>query len=256
MRNLGLKRYTPADFGFPQYITDFCSTRRGGCQMPAVNIDGYGTDGFPSTFSGNVGTHGEILNLQGQLNVTHVRGNHTFRGGTDNRNHLRKIANMGNSSGVIRFTNDYTRAADDTVVYPAQDLGLSWAAFMLGIPTSFEIDDQVAPELQSPFLSLYAQDSWRVTQDLTLNVGLRYEYENGVAETDGRDIIGWDPDAVTAITPLAEAAYAANTAPELPASQFRVRGGPIFATDSGQNGGPWRGQSMWMPRISPAYSNR
>jgi hypothetical protein len=245
-RRLGLKRYTPGDFAFPQYVTDFCSTRRGGCQMPQVQIAGY------QTFGNNVGLYGEVLNLQGQVNVTHVRSSHTIRVGTDNRDHRRKIANMGNSSGVVRFTNDYTRAADDTTVFPAQNLGLSWAAFMLGIPTSFAIDDNVAPDLESPYLSFYGQDTWRVNRKLTVNAGLRYEYEDGISEAQGRDLVGWDSDAATAITSLAETAYAASPNSARPASTFQVRGGPIFAHAS-DNGRSWQGQSMWMPRISAAY---
>ena len=55
----------------------------------------------------------------------------------------------------------------------------TWAAFMLGVPESFSIDDFVTPELRSPFFSFYGQDTWRVGQNLTLNVGLRYEYDDG-----------------------------------------------------------------------------
>ena len=53
-----------------------------------------------------------------------------------------------------------------------------------------------------------------------------------------------------AITSLAEAAYAANPIPERPASTFLVRGGTIFASDPGQSGESWGGESMWMPRVS------
>jgi hypothetical protein len=246
-RRLGLKRYTPTEFGMPQYVDDFCSARQGGCQMPAVNIAGY------QGFGGNVGLYPEVLNIQGQANLTHVKNAHTLRFGSDNRRHGRKISNLGNTSGVVTYTNIYTRAADDTTVFPAGNLGLSWAAFMLGLPQSFSIDDFVAPELRSSYFSAYGQDTWRVGENLTLNFGLRYEYESGIVETGRRDIIGWDPDAVTAITALAEAAYAASPNPNRPASTFHVRGGPIFASDSRTNGRSWKGESLWMPRLSGAY---
>ena len=88
---------------------------------------------------------------------------------------------------------------------------------------------------------------------MTLNLGLRYEYQTGISEIDDRNIIGFDPDAMLAITTLAEAAYAANPIPERPASTFLVRGGTVFASDSGQSGESWKGQSMWMPRASVAW---
>jgi hypothetical protein len=246
-RRLGLKRYKPTEFGMPQYIDDFCSARQGGCQMPAVNFQTY------RDFGGNVGLYPEVLNIQGQVNVTHVQGSHTLRFGTDNRSHHRKISNLGNTSSVVNYSNLYTRAADDTTVFPAGNLGLEWAAFMLGVPTSFSIDDNIAPELQSPYFSVYGQDTWRASRNLTVNFGFRYEYENGIVESERRDIVGWDPDAVTAITALAEAAYTASPNPNRPASTFQVRGGPLFAGNSATNGRSWNGQSMWMPRISAAY---
>src|SRR5688572_22206094 len=248
-RRLGLKRYKPTDFGFPQYVDDFCAARTGGCQMPQVQIAGYQTFGGP-----NVGVFPEVLNVQGQVNLTHVRNSHTIRAGTDNRNHLRKLPNLGNTSPVVSYTNMYTRPADDTVVFgtPA-NLGLSWAAFMMGILTSFQVDDLVAPDLQSPYFSVYGQDTWRASRNLTLNFGVRWEYEDGVAESNGRDIVGWDPNAITSITALAEAAYAANPNPNRPASTFQVRGGPMFASDPATNGRSWKGQHMWMPRVSGAY---
>lgn len=247
VRRLGLKRYSPSQFGFPQYVEEFCAARRGGCQMPEVSIAGY------QSFGDDSGTYPEVLNIQGQVNLTHVQGAHTLRVGTDVRRHSRRLSTLGNTSSLVSFTNEYTRAADDTTVYPAQNLGLSWAAFMLGIPSEFEIDDNIEPEIESPYMGVYAQDTWRATRNLTVNFGLRYEYESGIAETARRDIIGWDPDAETSITALAEAAYAANPHPDRPASSFRVTGGPIFASDPSTNGRSWAGEHMFMPRVSAAY---
>ena len=44
--------------------------------MPAVNIAGY------QGFGGNVGLYPEVLNIQGQVNVTHIKGAHTLRVGS------------------------------------------------------------------------------------------------------------------------------------------------------------------------------
>lgn len=246
-QRLGLKRFAPSELGLPGYVDEFCADRSGGCQMPQVQIAGY------RTFGNDVGTYGATRNIQGQVNITQVRGAHTFKVGTDNRQHRRNINNAGNTSPVLAFNNLYTRAADDTTVFPAQNLGLSWAAFMLGIPSTVAVDDNVTPEVTSMYYSAYAQDTWRVARNLTVNVGLRYEFETGIGETDDRNIVGFDPNATLAITQLAEAAYAANPIPERPASTFLVRGGTIFASDSGQSGASWKGQSLWMPRTSVAW---
>jgi hypothetical protein len=46
-----------------------------------------------------------------------------------------------------------------------------------------------------------------VTRNLTLNIGLRFEYEDGIREKDDQMFLGFDPDALTSISQAAEAAY-------------------------------------------------
>ncbi len=79
------------------------------------------------------------------------------------------------------------------------------------------------------------------------------EWENGISEDDNAMVTDFDPEAKLAISDAAEAAYARAPLAQLPASQFRVRGGPIYATAAGQDGRSWRPQTMFMPRVSAAY---
>ncbi|MBL8223322.1 MAG: hypothetical protein JNL62_29080, partial [Bryobacterales bacterium] len=63
----------------------------------------------------------------------------------------------------------------------------------------------------------------------------------------------FDPNLELPISAAAQAAYARNPLPELPASQFVVRGGSVY---TGVNGAPrelWRSELMWLPRLSAAY---
>ena len=153
---------------------------------------------------------------------------------------------------VLTFTRDYTRQASDEALLTPSNLGLSLAAFMLGVPTTIQIDDQVDASLYNHFVGAFAQDTWRMSRNLTINAGLRFEYEDGIREKDDRMLVGFDPDAMTSISQAAEAAYLAsgiaNTPGMLPS--ISVRGGSVFATDPGQHGTSWKGQAMWMPRVS------
>ena len=255
-QRLGLKEYTPGGIGLPAYMDEFCQTRGdfGGvtsCQLPRINFGGTDSN-FYQFFGDNSGTFDQGTHYQGQVNVSQVRGSHTLRGGVDYRLHNRFRNFPGNASGNFTFDNTYTRQADDTT--GASNLGLPWAAFMLGIPTRVEGEMTAQSQASNHYLGSYFQDSWRVSDNVTLNVGLRFEYETGVREKNDQLMLGFDPNADVAIAQLAEAAYARNPIPELPVSAFDVHGGTTYASSPGQTGLTWGGQSMWMPRIAGSWS--
>ena len=81
----------------------------------------------------------------------------------------------------LTFNNDFTRQASDTGQVTPNNLGLSLAAFMLGIPTSSSATIQPTSKVGNNFFAAYAQDTWRF-ENLTVNLGLRYEWENGPRE--------------------------------------------------------------------------
>jgi hypothetical protein len=243
-----LHEYRPSMFGLPTYMDDFCASKSGGCAMPRVNISGY------QALSNGNNDGDTTTNLQGQFNMTQVRGSHTLRAGVDIRRAERLRTGGGNNSGAFNFTRDYTRAASDEAGQTASDLGLSLAAALLGTPTSIQMEEQTAALYTNHFYGTFAQDTWRVGRNLTVNLGLRFEYEDGISEDKDRMVVGFDPEAITSITAIAEASYAANPIPTQPApTTIRVRGGALFATSPGQDGRTWQGQAMWMPRVSAAY---
>jgi hypothetical protein len=249
-QQLGLKAYTPGSVGLPSYMDDFCNARGdfGGvpsCSLPLMTIAGY------SAISANSGTYDQVKNYQGQVNLSHVTGKHTLKAGADIRMHDRVRNNPGNVSGNFVFDNTYTRRADDTTVFPAGNFGLSWAAFMLGMPTT--VTNQLTSQYHatSPWVGTFIQDTWRISNKLSLTAGLRHEYEDGITEANDQMLVGFDPDTTLGITQLAEAAYAAAPIPQRAPSTFKVRGGPVYASGDGKS---WSGQSMWMPRVSGAYS--
>jgi len=251
----GLHDYKPSDFGLPTYIDDFCAlnagpTRAEGCEMPTVTIGGYQGISLPANGGSN------STNVQVQSTLSTIKGNNTIKGGLDYRLAMRRnnLIRAGNISSTISYDNSYTRAADTTSVFPASNIGLSLAALMLDVPTSVSIGEAAPLSMSNRYAGLYVQDTWRATTNLTLNFGLRYEYEPGIAEDENRWITGFDPNATLAISQIAEAAYAANpTIPQLAASQFKVRGGSLYADAPGAPTETWKGQSMWMPRVAAAY---
>ncbi len=244
---LGTSRFKPTDVGLPAYMDEFCEGK-GDCTLPLANITGYQAMGSGSS-DGDTATH-----MQAQSSISLVKRSHTLKGGVDVRRALRDRTGGGNRSGQMTFDRTYTRQYSDETTLTPSNLGLSLAAFMLGLPTSASIADESPASFNNYYAGAFAQDSWRLGK-FTLNTGLRYEYETGIREDDGRMIVGFDPEAQLAITTIAQNAYRASGLQNqagMPAS-LPVLGGPIYANDPGQSGASSGGTSLWMPRVSAAY---
>jgi hypothetical protein len=249
-QRLGTRRYGPSDVGLPTYLNDKCGDS---CVLPRIIWPGmtyWGGDMIMST-PVDPGPKGRAQGLK--FNLTQVRGSHTLRAGLDFRQHYRtQIQNGGFTSGSFAFSNLYVRKDEDGFT-PAASVGLDWAAFILGMPSELVVETNDTYALFSPYYAGFAQDTWRVNRNLTLTLGLRLEYERGATERYDRALSFFDPSLELPISAAAQAAYARNPIPELPPSEFVVRGGPVYA---GRNGTPrelWQSELLWLPRVSAAW---
>lgn len=250
------------DVGLPAYVDEKCaasdesrtgSTRGGSCALPVVTFGG-GAGNYQQ-FGKNAAEGYDTQNLQFTANMTHVRANHTLKFGTDMRRHSRTGFLPGSSQGSYTFDNTYTRRYSDTALVTPGNLGLSWAAFMLGIPTTSTINTPVDYSTSSPYYSAFAQEAWRATSKLSVNLGLRFEIEQGMREKADRMITSFDPDFVPAFAEEVISAYARSPIPEVSVAAFRqsLRGGAVYAGQDGQSRLGWKSQAMVLPRASAAY---
>ncbi len=67
------------------------------------------------------------------------------------------------------------------------------ADFALGFRSQYALSNILVANLRQNMHFLYAQDDWRLTDTLTLNLGLRYEYATPWVEEDNI-LSNWDPD--------------------------------------------------------------
>ena len=249
-QRLGTRKYKPSDVGLPAYMDQKCGTS---CVLPRINWPGMTYWGGDMIMSTNVDP-GPIGRQQGlKYNVSHVRGAHSLRAGIDVRQHYRtNIQNGGFTSGQFTFANTYVRKDEDGF-NAAGTLGLTWAAFALGIPSGMSVDTNDTFALMSPYYGWYAQDTWRVTRNITLTLGLRAEYEKGPTERYNRAITSFDPTLALPISTAAQAAYARSPLTEVPASQFVVKGGNLYAGVNGTDRQLWRNELMWLPRLAATW---
>jgi hypothetical protein len=152
------------------------------------------TDVYYGTSSGNYTALGNGANIQKfastvwQItdNVLWSRGHHNVKFGYQMNRYRLNITYPGNYGvlGVIGFDNTYTSEAGDGLVG-----GDAAASFALGLPTSVGRGALGNGFHQRDWLLAgFAQDDWRVTDALTLNLGLRYEARTPWVETDNRQV--------------------------------------------------------------------
>jgi hypothetical protein len=250
--NEGLIQYKPSTVGLPSYMDQYCEAHAD-CALPAVNLGGsyYLYNG--STFGRSLSSYPKYRTQGIKVNVSHVLGKHSFRGGIDFREQLlHNIGANGNSMGSFTFSNTYTQATDNGAI-AAGALGLSYAAFQLGIPTSMSVDNNTSITESNPYYGFYAMDTWRVARNLTLTLGLRMEYEAGPIEAYNRAIGPFSPAVQLPIAAAAEAAYAANPIAQLPASAFTVQGGNTYLGVNGVTNHVWQNELMPLPRLAAAW---
>ena len=249
-QRLGTRKYKPTDVGLPAYMDTKCG---GSCVLPRVVWPGMTAWNGDMVLGVQVdpGPTGRQQALKS--NLTHIRGSHSFRAGVDFRQHYRTlIQNGGLTSGNFTFANNFVRRDEDGF-NPAGTLGLTWATFALGIPTGMGVDTNDTFAMMSPYYAWYGQDTWRVARNLTVTLGLRMEYEQGPTERYDRAIAYYDPTLTLPITAAAQAAYARNPLPEVPANQFQVLGGSVYAGKNGASRRLWASELMWLPRASLAW---
>ncbi|MFN7928627.1 MAG: TonB-dependent receptor [Blastocatellia bacterium] len=237
--------FPPSKVGLPSYLDQKAGSF---IHLPSITFTTYSSmnRGYPGFSRYSTGT------LRGEF--TKYLGTHALRIGTDNRNNWRASNGPGQSSASFNFGNSFVRQAQNTA--NAGTLGLEWAAFMLGVPTSISIDTNDSAYLTNQFYGVYAQDDWKLSPKLTLNLGLRYELEGSFHERFNRGLYGFDLNATLPITAGAQAAYANLPASILalrPASDFVVKGGNLYLGKDGAPTGINNAQGAWMPRVGFAY---
>jgi hypothetical protein len=233
--------FDPASLGFSGNTTGLF----GGAQyFPRIEPTGYSAIG--DSFAG--GTVSSIRTFQ--PTITKFIGNHSLRGGWDMRIYREVGDPSFHPAGLYQFTQTFTNGGTGL---PSAPVGQGMAAMLLGLPAgSSRIEIAAGRDNRQLYQGFFFQDDWRITNKLTVNLGLRYEHESAPRDANNANVRGFDPNAELAITQAARARYAANPIAQLPASQFNPVGGVTFASDS--NPGFWNADTNnFQPRLGFAY---
>lgn len=173
--------------GFPKYMKDNATH----LVFPTIAPDGY-TD---------IGTEGWLI-MDRQEGVHHfsgfyskIAGGHNMKFGAETRRNFLDYAQPGYPSGQVSFGRGVT--CKDRFTCPGNE-GNGLAAMLIGWATGgqFHIDPKVFS--RSAYWGFYFQDDWKITPKLTLNLGVRYDFDVPRWEKFDRQSY-WDLDAQSPI---------------------------------------------------------
>jgi hypothetical protein len=193
--------------------------------------------------------HPDAWTVSARMN--RYEGRHNLKWGGEMRSYYGEAARFE----PINFVFNSALTANSSDSPDVVNTGNQWATFLLGALDG-NSSARLVP-LQTPDLkgyAAYAQDDYNVTDRLTVNLGLRWEYEPGPTDPDNRisqrlDLT--DPIPEMQATPPAIPAQAAS----LMASKgydYRFTGAWIFATDDSRrawHSTPWN----FLPRVGVNY---
>jgi carboxypeptidase family protein len=240
--------------GFPSYL--YANGFKG---VPAIFINAYHNAGY-----GNIGSdpYGNMLLGQntGQLAVTldKVQGSHEVKFGFDGRIHQINYVQTNAPNGFFTFNYDGTSAC------PLGQTGVDvcggdpMASFMIGQMSQIGTDNgngygslyeiQFRPATTNYQYGFFAQDNWKVTPKLTLNLGLRYDVT--LPRTDRYNRMNWfDPNVAS---PFNGGSLTYNDPLTGQSTTRQVMGGEVFAS-SGHRTNYVTDWSDIQPRFGFAY---
>ncbi len=175
--------YDPASLGLPAYNYQFKF-------FPPVNVTNY------TPLSASTATVDNWYSRSIFTQVAKETGRHSLKAGFDFRGIYLAFTDFSTAPGSFTFTGQFTQSSPTV-----QDGGNALADLLLGLPVSGSIESSQKFYQYIHYWGVYVQDEFRITPRLTLNYGLRYEYETGLKDSNNNLVTGFNE---TVASPLAK----------------------------------------------------
>ncbi|HMF78704.1 MAG TPA: TonB-dependent receptor [Bryobacteraceae bacterium] len=160
------------------------STNPGGfprINWPTVNALGAGSStNFGPSNANNYFDSG----LTANSTATWVHGNHTYKIGAEYRLDSWTDRNSRGAQGILNFSPNETGLPYlQNSAVGGQTIGFAYASFLLGQADTASVNAVQDPQWRKPAWGLFLQDTWKISSKLTLDYGLRWDWQ-----TEGHEI--------------------------------------------------------------------
>jgi hypothetical protein len=246
------QRYSAASVGFPSSLQAAATES----QLPCINFTGATCAANSTSFQGlgdNTSSFDPTTNYQVFTDVVKVIGKHTVKLGFDGRQYRLSVQNFGNAAGTFAFGTNFVTAGTGAA---AQAFGGDLASFYFGLPSTGSIDNNARGDYHTYYIGNFLQDDWRVSDHLTVNLGVRFDIDTPFREKNNATVNGFSTTAVNSASAAAAAAFKATTVTSTgfssTVSSINTLGGLTYPTSGGA---AYNNNSGFVsPRIGFSYS--
>jgi hypothetical protein len=133
-----------------------------------------------------------------KVNYSWLKGHHSFKFGYEYIHQSSLVSNFKPVFGADTYGGKFSQGSAkagtlaDGTVDPAYALAWNLADFIFGARSKYELSARHQVECNHRMHFFYGQDDWRLTDKLTLNLGLRYENATPPFETNNQ-LSNFDP---------------------------------------------------------------
>ncbi len=157
--------------------------------LPSISITGFSVFGRQST---NPQWQDPAL-IDPKVNFTYVKGRHSMKFGYEFEHTWMAVNDNNPLYGSFTFGGGYSNGGGSTVS------DTYWADFLFGTTNAYSLANFFVAHLTQSNHNVYAQDDWKALPNLTLNIGLRWEYGSPYRELHN-NISNFDPSSQTVFT--------------------------------------------------------
>ena len=119
--------------------------------------------------------------------LSKAAGKHTLQAGFD----FRTIDNGGLAYGTPAGSYSFNGVFSQQYPTKTNGTGADWADLLMGYPSSGTLQTTTPLYFGVHYYAGFVQDDIRVSNRLTVNLGVRYEYETGIGERDNHVLVGF-----------------------------------------------------------------
>ncbi|MGH9397556.1 MAG: carboxypeptidase regulatory-like domain-containing protein [Terriglobia bacterium] len=123
-----------------------------------------------------------------KADYTLIHGAHTLQVGYEFQGIHTEVADLNTIYGEDTYSGQFSKPASGTGAAATYN----FADFLFGLRNQYQLETFYIPQMRQRMQFAYAEDAWKIRRNLTVNLGLRYEYATPLWEANNK-LSNFDP---------------------------------------------------------------